>query len=72
MLHVAPQARDLATRVPDRVLPIPDQHRTTLFRPGRAHALLAAWVVLRSIRDDGMDVEGVVTFARRYYTVEPK
>ena len=41
-LHVAPQTRDLATTHTACVLPIPDQHRITLFRPGRAHALLAA------------------------------
>jgi len=53
ILHVAPQTRDLATHGPDRGLPIPDQHRTTE-------------VALRSIRDGGVDVEGVMIFARWY------
>jgi len=39
------------------VLPIPDQHRTTE-------------VVLRSIRDDGVDVEGVMIFAHWWYEGE--
>ena len=40
IFHVAPQTRDLATHGPDRVFPIPDQHRNIE-------------VMLRSIREDG-------------------